>query len=147
MDNYKICSMTYALIPVDNKETLVIEKNKELVIKKSLKKIIDFNCMIYGSSYEGRLSSSKLLLNLNNNLPIMIEESKKIIILPTSSTRNKKCCWILFNNIIDYYKIANTTIVIFKNNKKLVFDITISNFEKQIFKINKLLLKINSKKL
>lgn len=145
MDNYIISSKTLALIPIGLKKTHIIEEENEFDIDKQLIKIIDYNCKINGSSYLGRYQSSKLLIGISSKLPILLQEIGREIYIPTNSIRNKNCCWISYNNIKDYYRIKKNTIIVFKNNQKLVLDISFKIFEGQILKVNKLIFKLNSR--
>lgn len=147
MDYYEISSETLALIPVDNKKTHIIETNNDLYINCNAINIIDYNCKINGSSYKGRNDSSKLLLETRSKLPVIVEEINKIIFFPTNSIRKKECCWISYNNIKDYNKKDKNIIIIFKNNKKIELNISFKCLETQLIKINRLILKINSKKI
>ena len=147
MDYYEISSETLALIPLGHKKTRIIEINNELFINDNPINIIDYNCKINGSSYKGRNDSSKLLLETTSKLPIIIEEINKIIFFPTNSVRNKECCWISFNNIKDYNKKDKNVIITFKNNDKIDFNISFKILETQLIKVNRLILKINSKKI
>ena len=142
MDIYLISSMTLALIPIGPERTHIIEYEKEFDVSKPFMEIIDYNCKINGSSYKGRCESSKLLIGLSSKLPILLNE--KEIYIPTNSSKNNKCCWISYNNLKDYYKKDKKAVIVFKNNRILLLDITFSIFENQIYKVNKLLFKLNS---
>ena len=146
MDIYEFSSKTFALIPIGLNKIHVIEEEKEFYIINKLMNIIDYNCKINGSSYIGRYESSKLLIGSSTKLPILVEELGREIYIPTTSIRNANCCWISYNSLKDYYKKDKTVILIFKNNKKIELNISYKIFEKQILKVNKLLLKLNCKK-
>ena len=143
---YELCSKTLVLIPIGLKKTHVIEEEREIDIEDSFMNIIDYNCKINGSSYTGRYESSKLLIGSSSKLPILLEEIEKEIYIPTNSARNKNCWWISYNNLKDYYKNNKNVVLVFKNNKKVELDISFKVFEKQILKVNKLLLKLKLKK-
>ena len=142
MDIYLISSETLALIPIGPNITHIIENNKEFDTNESFMNIIDYNCKINGSSYIGRYESSKLLIGLSSKLPILLNERE--IYIPTNSVKNNKCCWISYNNLKDYYKKDKNAVLVFKNNRKIILDISFKVFENQIFKVNKLLFRLNS---
>ena len=146
MDIYEFSSKTLALVPIGLNKIHIIEEDNELDINNSFMNIIDYNCKINGSSYLGRYESSKLLIGSSSKLPILLEEIGREIYIPTNSIRNMNCCWISYNNLKDYYKNDKKVVLVFKNNKKLILDISYKVFEKQILKVNKLLLKLNCKK-
>ena len=143
---YELCSKTLVLIPIGLKKTHIIEEEREIDIEDSFMNIIDYNCKINGSSYAGRYESSKLLIGSSSKLPILLEEIEREIYIPTNSSRNKNCWWISYNNLKDYYKNNKNVVLVFKNNKKVELDISFKVFEKQILKVNKLLLKLKLKK-
>ena len=143
MESYEISCKTLALIPIGLNKTRIIEEEKEYNIEKSLMNILDYNCKINGSSYYGRYESSKLLIGLSSKLPILLKEKGREILIPTTSSRNMNCCWISYNNLKDYYKENKNVILVFKNNEKLKIDISIKVFEKQILKVNKLIIKLD----
>ena len=81
-----------------------------------LHKFINDCCKYYGNSYKGKFESSKIYLNKNIKLPIIISENYELIIFPTNSIRNPNCIWIVYNNIDNIKKLDNkNTIIIFKN--------------------------------
>jgi len=101
---YTINSKTLMIVPIDIWNTKIIETDQEIILRINYMSIIDFNCKIYGSSYIGRAESSKLLLGINNKLPVIIEESTNMIYFPTASPRNIKCWWIAYSNVVNYIK-------------------------------------------
>lgn len=147
MDTYLINDRTLVLIPIDSKKTKIIEDDDEFIVNKQFMEIMDYNCKINGSSYYGRYESSKLLIGISMKLPILFRESEREIYFPTKSVRNKNCWWISYNKIQDYYKSEKKVVLVFKNNKKIKLNISFRIFERQILKINKLLLKIKTKKV
>lgn len=145
-ENYEISSATYALIPKIDFSTVIIEQEKETNILKPIKKILEYNCAYYGSSFQGRIVGSKYALGSKYKLPIIIEESKELIFFPTLSTENNSCIWLSLNNIIDYQNCGNYTEVTFKNNKKIKVEISYHSFENQFLRATKLLLILKSRK-
>ena len=103
MQNYLINENTIALEKI-GKKTIVYDKAKIINLDISLKKILDYNCNYYGSSYEGRILSAKKILNIKYKLPIIIEENKNLILISLSSLRNNNCLLIMVNKILNYEK-------------------------------------------
>ena len=143
---YEINSETYAIKYRDEKTCLVIGGETEKVINKPLKKYLDYNCSYFGSSLEGRIQSSKLVLGMKYKLPIIMEESRELIFFPTTSLRSELCTWISLNNIKKYEQNDLSTVVTFINNKKYTFDISIESFENQFLRASKLLLNLKIRK-
>lgn len=146
MENYFINSETLMLMPVDKKETMVIELDKKILVNKNIMDIVNDSCCYFGSNYAGRYQGSKRLLNMSYKLPIIIEDFNDLIFFPTSSSRQENCCWISLNNIENYKKINKKTTVIFKNDISVEVNISYGSFENQVFRATMLLTKISKRK-
>ena len=132
MDIYEINSNTLAIIPVSINKSKIIEKNQEIIVNNDPMSIIRYSCEYFGSTYEGRHSGTKSIMNVTHKSPIIIEESRSIICFPTTSPRLVACSWIILNYIKDYNGTNNYTNVIFDNNYVLKINISVSSFENQI---------------
>lgn len=131
---YEININTYALISLNGKSTKIIEDDSEFVIEKDTMEILDNSCRFYGSSYYGRLAGSNSILKNVYKTPIIIEESHSIIFFPISSPRYHHTTWIALKPINEYKKCGKYTEIIFKNNKKLLIEISYQSFENQILR-------------
>ncbi|MEG2028535.1 MAG: competence protein ComK [Bacilli bacterium] len=138
LDSYEINGMTLAVVPLTEDKTIVYECENEYIINKSSFQIINESCNYFGSSYSGRFEGTKKLVGYNYKTPIIIEETNKIIFFPTTSPRLNKCSWISLKNIKNHIKNGQQTLVTFKNNKELTFDISFNSFESQILRATKL---------
>lgn len=138
MKNYEINEDTYAIIGEDVGKTKIIEKDNDYVIREDAYKIMDENCKYYGSSYYGRVESSKSILNCSYKLPVLVEESTCLIFFPIKSTLLDDCTWINLNSIKSIEKVDNQTKIIFTNGREIVFDISKLSLENQIYKSSKL---------
>ena len=117
METYEISKQTLAIIALNEETSKIIEEDKEFIINRSSKKIINDSCKFFGSSYEGRFQGTKTMLGISHKSPIIIEESSEIIFFPTSSPRLDMCSWISLNNIKDYNKDKKNTIINFSCGK------------------------------
>jgi len=147
LDEYEINSSTQAIIPIDQDRSMVYEEEAEYVVLKPSNKIIDYNCKFYGSSYIGRCEGTKSLVGIKTKYPIIIEESRNIIFFPTSSTRSKQTSWIALNKIKKYSKNRLNSYIIFNNNRKLKFNISLYSLENQFYRANMLKSKLLERKL
>ena len=145
--NYEITTQTCALKGKNKNQFLLIEDNKIQTVNMPLSKFLNHNCTYFGSSYEGRIKSSQLLLGMKYKLPIIVEESKEIIFFPTKSQENITCEWISLNNIEYFEKKNFSTVVTFKNGIKTTFDISIKSFENQFLRASKLKLLLKNRKV
>ena len=85
--------------------------------------------MNYGSTCEGRIKGTKMILGSNYKVPIIIEETNEIIFFPTESAKNANCIWLSLNNIRSYEKSNGFTKVTFNSGKDLIIKMSISSFE------------------
>ena len=132
MKEYEINEQTMAIIPINYYQTLVKESDNEYVIDENAYQIMENSCEYYGSTYKGRLSAAKKILNSSYKIPIMIEESENIIFFPTKSSLLDDCCWINYNFIKKYESNGNKTRLIFTNNEEIEVEISKLSLENQI---------------
>lgn len=132
MKEYEINEETMAVIPINYYQTLIKEYDNEYIIDKKAYQIMEESCEYYGSTYKGRLTASKKMLNSSYKLPIMIEESENIIFFPTKSSLLEDCCWINYNFIKKYEKDNKKVKIIFKNNEEISIDMSKLSLENQI---------------
>ena len=146
MNNYIINNDTQILLSIDNK-TKIIENNKIFLINKKVIEIIENSCLYYGSSLYGRIKGSNNIIGKYYKPPIIISENKNIIAFPIRSYKDNDCSWILLSSINNYsnYNDNKTTITL-KNNQKIILDISLRSFEKQILRSTKLLTILNNRK-
>lgn len=145
MNFYEINEDTIALVPYNNM-TKVYEKEGSFLVNKDANKIIEESCEYFGSSYEGRKKGTTALTGVTHKVPIIIEESKNIIFFPTSSPRLNKCTWISLNHINKYYKDDIYTVIEFKNDKKLMLNISYGSLDNQILRASRLESVLRSRK-
>lgn len=146
MKTYEISRQTLAIIPLEEEKTKIIEEDREFIINRSSKKIINDSCKFFGSSYEGRFQGTKTMLGISHKSPIIIEESSEIIFFPTSSPRLDMCSWISLNNIKDYYKDKKNTIINFSCGKVLNLDISYGIIDNQVLRATRLQIILKNKK-
>ena len=139
MHNYEINKETLIIIPQEKDKSLIMEFDREYIINLSPIKIINESCLYFGSSYSGRLESTKKLFGYSKKAPIIIEESSNIIFFPLESPRLSSCIWISLNNIKEYYRKNNKTKVIFSCGKEENLPISYQSFENQVLRANRLL--------
>jgi len=146
MDSYEINKDTCAVVTVNDKITKVVENQDEYFVNKSSYEVMEDSCTYYGSSCEGRIKGTKNILGSMYKVPIVIEETNDIIFFPTDSMKSKNCVWISLNQIKKYEKNGQYTKVYFKNGKDLIIKMSISSFEMQVLRANRLSAVINQRK-
>lgn len=138
MNSYEINNDTLAIIPIDNYQSKIIEKNNEFIVNMTPIKIIDNSCQFFGSSYQGRFMGTKKLIGVSHKAPIIIEETRNIIFFPTNSPRLYECIWISLRNLSNYLRDDNNSKVVFNNNKHLLLDISYGSLDNQILRAARL---------
>ncbi len=137
MKNYLISNDTYAIVPTIQ-GSKIVNKYGSIFTDFTTKNLINLNCKYYGSSLDGRISGSRDMLGVSYKVPIIISESFKIIMFPTTSVRNVDCVWINIAAILFYKNKNNTVHITFKNDKKLIINISFGVFEKQLLRASRL---------
>lgn len=138
MDFYEINDDTLAIIPVDNRNSKVIECNNQYVINKSAYNIMDESCQYYGSSYSGRATAAKEILKCAYKTPILVEETRKLIFFPTKSAIDENCCWFNCNTIKNIEKKGKQSLITLKDNSQIVVNSSKLSLENQIYRSTKL---------
>lgn len=149
MKEYMIKPETLAILPFGRKNSIVYENDEVYLINKRPNAIIRSNCMLHGSTFEGRLDGTKQLTGYSYKAPVLIEDKNNIIFFPTSSPRLKDCSWINIDLIDDcmYDSDEKVSIIKFNNNKMLKFNISRNILNNQILKATRFELKIKKNKL
>lgn len=150
MESYEINKDTVALIPKDENHTIVYEVDDSFVVDKPTLKIVEESCEYFGSSLEGRQIGTSSLVGFTHKVPVIIEESFELIFFPTLSPRNEECSWLSYSHIYKPDKFKDKTIVVLKNGKKILVDVSTSIIDNQLYRCSRLkdtlqLRKINKK--
>ena len=139
MNEYEINDETLAIMPDNVWNSIVVEDQASYEISKKTLDIVDYSCKYFGSSYDGRKSGAKTILNSGYKLPILVEGTRNIVFFPTISPLDADCCWISLKNIKSYSKINDyQTLVEFKNNRTLVVNISLNSFNNQVMRASRL---------
>ena len=138
MDSYEINKETCAIMGISEEVTKVVEKNDDYFVNKSSYSVMEDSCQYYGSSCDGRIKGTKMMLGSSYKVPIIIEESNEIIFFPTESPFSDKCIWVSLNNIEKYEKCNGFTKVTFREGKEIVIKMSINAFEMQVLRAYRL---------
>ncbi len=142
MNNYLINEKTVAICK-DNNKIKIINVDNTIVFNINIKKLLNNNCLIYGSNLEGRRKYAQNILNIKYKIPIIISEEKKIILLQIYGLRDEDCLFIVGNKILNY-KIKDNLLNI-KCVNNIIFNVKISkySFEKILINYLKLFNQLN----
>ena len=134
LESYEINKNTCAVINLADDVTKIVEKENEYLLPKQSFEVMEDSCAYYGSSYEGRLKGTKMILGSNYKLPVIIEEKNDIIFFPTTGLSNEKCSWISLNNIRSYERAEGYTKVNFVKGKSIIVKMSFCSFEMQLLR-------------
>ena len=144
MKHYLITDDTVALLK-KGRQTIMYDVNKYRVINKNIKKIMNDNCIIHGSTLDGRIVSAQKILNKKYKVPIYVDEN--LIFLRIGSFRSDDCLLIVANKIIDYEKTPYDLKIICVDNCVFNVNLSINSFEKMLLNYFKLNNRLNGKNL
>ena len=138
MDSYEINKNTCAVVSINDEISKVVENDDEYLVNKNSYEVMEDSCKYYGSSCEGRIKATKNILGSAYKVPIIVEESKEIVFFPTESINSKKCIWLSLNNIKNYENCDGYTKVTFVSGKEMFLKMSVSSFELQFLRANRL---------
>ena len=138
VDSYEINKDTYAVLNYNDEFSRVVEKEQEYFLSKRTFEVMEDSCEYYGSTLDGRIKGTKMILGCNYKLPIIVEESNDLIFFPTSGTTSDKCSWISLNHVQKYEASKGFTKVTFTDGKTIVLKISIQSFEMQLLRAARL---------
>ena len=138
MDSYEINKETCAVIGVNDSITKVIEGEDEYFINKGCYEVMEDSCQYYGSSCDGRMKGAKTIMGSNYKVPIVVSESNEIIFFPTESPNSPNCAWFSLNNVEKYERSEGYTKVTFTSGREIIVKMSLSSFENQILRANRL---------
>ncbi len=138
IESYEINKDTCAILNLNNEVSKIIEKKQEYLVPKPSFEVMEDSCAYYGSSYNGRIKGTKMILGCNYKLPIIVEEANDIIFFPTSGANNEKCSWISLNHVAKYEPYNGFTKVTFDEGKSIILKMSCTSFELQLFRAARL---------
>lgn len=120
------------LLESKNNKTKIYEENETFIINENITDIINYNCLLNGSTLEGRQKASAFLLGNRYKPPIILNINT--ILIPTHSITNNSCIWLVLNNIRNYKKYQKGTLIEFLNQKTLILKTSFNIFDNQVLK-------------
>lgn len=138
LESYEINRNTCAVLNVGTEASKIIEGDANYLIDKKTFEVMEDSCAYYGSTYDGRLKGTKMILGSNYKLPIVIEDSNDIIFFPTTGNNNDNCSWVSLKHIDKYTSYKGYTKVTFDSGRTIVLKISYNSFETQLFRAMRL---------
>ena len=147
MKNYEINMETLVILPFNNGKSKVYEYDGEHIVDCVPTNIIEYSCLFFGASLEGRRAAVKEMLGIDMKVPILIEDSKNIIFFPISNCVHRNSIWISYQNLVKYSKLDElSTVLYFHNNKQLVVDAKYNLIDNQVIRCAKLDTMLNKRR-
>ena len=140
MKDYTINLNTLAIIPCDNKKSIVYEEYNMYIVETRPNMIVNRNCIRHGSTLSGRQKSAEKMVGSSYKCPILISEKDNLIFFPTCSSRLKDVAWVSLSNIskVYYNHLKKVTIIVFNNGVTVEFKISLNIINNQILRSMKL---------
>ena len=138
MERYEVNNDTLAVIACNDRLSRIYEKGNSFYVRSNSTKIMEDSCEYYGSTLDGRLKGTKMILGSNYKLPIIVEESNDIIFFPTNGSMNEKCSWISLNHVKKYENVKGYTKVTFTDGKSITLHVSKESFEMQLLRASRL---------
>lgn len=136
---YEVSNGTLAIVPNEEKSSLVYEDDERFIIEQSPFRIMEESCKYFGSTYEGRKDSAKAILGAEYKVPIVVEDGNNLVVFPTTSPQSSECVWISLKRIKNFEKIdACNTKIIFDNNKEIIVPCSYRSIENQVSRASRL---------
>ncbi|MBM7571394.1 competence protein ComK [Aquibacillus albus] len=140
LSNYDVNEQTMALLPAAHLDyyTIVLDCNRQLLVKRTPLQLIGSACLKAGSSYDGRRSAVIYLTNSKKKIPIPIDPFLNIYAFPTCSPSQFHCHWIFYHHVKSIVSNSKTSqantpsSIIFKNEYQLPMKESFYLLEKQM---------------
>ncbi|MCX4366180.1 MAG: competence protein ComK [Bacilli bacterium] len=144
MNCYIINRKTVVITPLNERQSIVYELGKQVIINKAPLSIVRRSCYVFGSSFDGRVAGSKEITGYMYKVPIIVQESDNVIIFPTKSAYSEKTEWIALNHVVEFYQNHenDNTFVRFDNGLLLEMSVSYNVFKNQFLKASCLANKI-----
>ena len=140
MQDYIINANTLAIIPCDKNKSIVYEEDETFIINLRPNIIVNKNCIINGSTLNGRQKSAEKMIGSSYKCPILISEKNNLIFFPTCSTRLREVAWINMANVREahYNNLKEATIIVFQNGITVDIKASLNIINNQILRSMKL---------
>ncbi|SFD87382.1 competence protein ComK [Lentibacillus persicus] len=141
LNNYVINEDTMALLPAAHidYDTIAIETNQELCIRKTPHQLIRDACLNDCSTYEGRREAVMHHFGFKRKVPVPISPAQNCFVFPTHAPADFVCSWIFYSHVQNVLPASGSTknthgqsIIVFKNGRQLQVDVSLYVLEKQL---------------
>ncbi len=137
IDSYEINKETCAVLNLGGEASQIVESKNEYLLPRKTFQVMEDSCAYYGSTLDGRVKGTKMILGSNYKLPIIIED-RDMIFFPTTGNSNDNCSWISLNHVEKYEPYKGYTKVKFYEGRTIILKMSYSSFENQLFRAMRL---------
>lgn len=143
--DYEINPATCILLPAKeiDYDTIVIEQEKKLFVRKTPMQLIEAACIRNGASYKGITESVLYNTGYKRKAPIPICKCRGIYAFPTHAVTSYECAWVFPNHIQFYQPLPpmergtrKESLIVFQNNEEVSLEISQYGLKTQIEKTN-----------
>jgi len=114
------------------RKTKVVTKNGEFYSRLPALQLLDRACMLYASTYDGRVKATRHNLKQHKKTPILISSEDGVAAFPTKSPTHADCAWIFNHDYrTEFVSATRTRIIYEKHNVTIELDVSIHTMEKQ----------------
>ena len=119
--------------------TVVMGANGPFRMSISPSKLIDQNLRYYGSSLQGALDGSRMILGEISMQPIVVNEKLDLYWFPSKSPTHVDCVWFALHNVAEYEAFSKTkTLVFLTDGSSIIIEVSEWSFDKRIQRAYKL---------
>jgi competence protein ComK len=114
------------------RKTKVVTAHGEFYSQLPALQLLDKACMLYASTYDGRVKATRHNLKQYKKTPILISGENGVAAFPTKSPSHPECAWIFNHDYrIEFVSATRTRIVYDQHNVAIELDVSIHIMEKQ----------------
>ena len=127
--NYIVHKNTFALLPARqiDYQTIVLENNKQLHVRKTPFEIIRESCLHHWSTYEGSRQAVIHHFGFKQKTPVPIYPEKDLYFFPTRSPKNDDNIWLAYQPIRHVYELTKhppQTMIYFNNRESITIQVS-----------------------
>ncbi|SES62052.1 competence protein ComK [Oceanobacillus limi] len=149
LPHYHINEHTLALLPgkhIDY-QTIALEHDRKLYIKKTPFEIIKRGCLDHYSTYEGRKAAVTHHTGFKRKVPIPISVSKGIYAFPTHPLKDLDCCWVFYQHVLGIEEDVQNpyqSVVVFRNRVEVFVNVGRDGLVRQMERNGEIIIRLNS---
>ncbi|WP_408011621.1 competence protein ComK [Pseudalkalibacillus sp. A8] len=119
-----------------NLYSLVIESEREFIVKRKPIDIMKDSCLYFGSSLQGRVEGAIHVKKFSRMVPIRVCYRSGIFFFPTQSSKSESCIWIAHSHVKEILRVdPEHCEVVLTNNKTVPVHATKAVMEAKVNRV------------